>query len=232
VRRNSRNRGAAFSLNLAARSGSGSLISFMNSDDFYHARRLEKLERSYYGQEFFMAFSNVMPVDDTGARLVGDPIGERVAFDADLFLARYGSVSRALLSRQIASSTGNFLVSRALFEQLGGFEDLKYCHDWMFALQAARFCEPVFDPERLYFYRLHATNSFRSLGSVAERETQQCLSRFFEKIALSEPVNPSCPSPRRDPAAFWELTRVTQTSEAAERVFFPYLRTSRLLSHA
>jgi glycosyltransferase involved in cell wall biosynthesis len=232
LRRNTRNRGAAFSLNLAARMGSGPLISFMNSDDFYHPTRLEVLQRAYDGRDFFMTFSNVMPIDAGGTSLISDPVGGRVAFDADLLVSRFGSASRAFLSRQISSSTGNLLVSRRLFNTIGGFEDLKYCHDWMFALQSCILCSPVFENERLYFYRLHPTNSFRSLGAVAESETDYVLSSFFESIALVEPLNQSCPSPRREPAAFWELAQATHTIEAAERVFFPYLRTSRLLSHA
>ena len=53
-----------------------------------------------------------------------DPVGERIAFDADLLVGRLRSVSRALLSRQITSSTGNLLVSRELFNSLGDLKTL------------------------------------------------------------------------------------------------------------
>ena len=230
TQRNSRNRGAAFSLNLAARMGTGRLISFLNSDDFYHSSRLSILQQYDQGEKFFFAFSNIMPIAADGEALVVDPTGGRIAFDADLLYRRYGSVSKALLSRQIASSTGNFVVSRTLFEAVGGFTDLKYCHDWMFALLACRFCEPVFVHERLYYYRIHDKNSFRSLGALAESETQQVLTRFFTAIAIDEPVNPECPSLRKEPASFWELVSVTPSRAYAERVFFPYTRNSRILS--
>ena len=183
----------------------------------------------YNAADYWFCFTNVLPVDARGAPLVTDPTGERVAFDAERLIDRFGSVSAALLHRQIGSTTGNFVVTRKLFEEIGGFQDLKYCHDWMFALQAVLFCEPVFLRERLYNYRLHPKNSFRSLKDLAERETSIVLTAFFLQIALRRPVNPVAPCPRRQPAAFWSLVQRTETKNFADKVFFPYPRDSRLL---
>ena len=232
VSRNRKNRGAAFSLNKAARMGTAAIISFVNSDDFYLPSRLMQCAPQGRTDGMYFAFSNVLPVDQYGGTLANDPIGERIAFDADLLVNKFGSVSRAFVDRQIASSTGNFVVSRELFEKIGGFVDLKYCHDWLFALEACVYCEPIFIKERLYCYRLHPSNSFRSLAEFAEHETNYVLTRFFERIALGPVTNRDCPCPRSAPSGFWELLSVTGTRECADRVFFPYKGTSRLLNLA
>jgi hypothetical protein len=56
-------------------------------------------------------------------------------------------------------------------ERLGGFSDLKYCHDWDFIMRAAECFELSFLPRPLYSYRLHGANSFKSLEGLARRES-------------------------------------------------------------
>ena len=230
IRENSLNRGAAYSLNLAARLGTGSKISFMNSDDFYAPNRLRTLSDLMDAENTDLAFSNIMPIDENGSSMIHTELGERLAFDAELLISRFRSVSAALLNRQIASSTGNFVVSRNLFELIGGFEDLKYCHDWLFILLSTLQCEPAFAPERLYNYRIHASNSFKSLSQVADKETDYVIRTYFQQMALKKPENLLVQCPQGNPAAFWSLTDTVGVRAFAERTFFPYSRGSRLLA--
>src|ERR1022692_3759138 len=58
IKRNSTNRGAAFCLNQAARMGSAPIISFMNSDDFYHTDRLKLISSRHHQEDFWLCFSN------------------------------------------------------------------------------------------------------------------------------------------------------------------------------
>ena len=100
-----------------------------------------------------------------------------------------------LVPNTASFKSGNFFFSRAVFERIGEFKDLKYCHDWDFILRSVLITEPVFLAEPLYYYRVHAGNTFRQLQSVAEQETEIVLRNYFF-LCRNRPVgNPLAPSP-------------------------------------
>ena len=229
ARRNGANRGAHYTLNLGCRLATRPMLSLVNTDDYYHPARLSTMLRSYDGQDHWFAFSNVVAVDDLEVPLPIDPAGSAVMFDPDRLIEATGSVSDALLMRQIAASTGNFMLTRSLFDALGGFSSLRYCHDWMLALNACWFCEPVLVRERLYFYRLHATNSFRALSGSAQADTDTARRSLLRRIMLGIPPNPGLPSPQRDPAGFWSAMERAGLGDMAHSVLFPYSVSTHML---
>jgi hypothetical protein len=119
-----------------------------------------------------------------------------------LAIAREVSIGYALIRQNVAISTGNFVFSRRLAETIGGFQPLKYCHDWDFILQALVHTQPVYVDEALYDYRLHAANAFRGIQHLAEAETEVVLRRFFKAILTSSVRNLLCPTPERAPGYF------------------------------
>jgi hypothetical protein len=62
--------------------------------------------------------------------------------------------------------------------------------------------EPIIIQRPLYQYRLHDTNSYRSLDGVAEVETERVLRRYFEALRLGGASNEIAPSPRYWPGVF------------------------------
>jgi hypothetical protein len=99
-------------------------------------------------------------------------------------------------------STGNLVFSRKLYESIGPFAPLRYCHDWDFLLRALVETEPLFVPLPLYRYRLHSANSFRTLGAEADRETEQVLRRYFDAMRAGGFENEWAPSPEQWPGYF------------------------------
>ncbi len=229
LRQNTVNRGAHYTLNLGCRVASNPVLSLINTDDYYHPARLATMSSRYAGERYWLAFSNVLAVDEWEVPLPVDRVGQAVMFDADRLVAFAGSVSAALLTRQIASSTGNIMLTRALFDALGGFANLRYCHDWMLMLNACWFCEPCFVPERLYYYRLHASNSFRALSSVADSDPQTVRRAFLQRLFLNAPLNETLISPQRDPVRFWDGMAATGLTEMARSVLMPYAANTRML---
>jgi len=200
------NRGADDSLNMGLELAKGDYIALVNSDDRFKPRRVEALLEATRERGCEFGFTGVetivdAPTDPTKAKARGERFPESLILlrlRQSLAIARERTIGYSLLRQNVAISTGNFFFSRRLAEDIGGFQPLKYCHDWDFILQALLRTEPVFVDEPLYEYRLHPTNSFRSLQHLAEVETEVVLRRFFREILDGNVSNPNCPSPQSD----------------------------------
>ncbi|NDC64029.1 MAG: glycosyltransferase family 2 protein [Planctomycetia bacterium] len=209
LRRKDRNSGAPDSLNLGLESATGRYVAIINSDDLFRGPRIEALLGALATAASELAFSAVEPFTETGWPADGSeadadiPVElQAMTLQQHLNVARDVTVGFALLRRNVAISTGNFLMTMELARRVGGFASLQYCHDWDFILQSLLFCEPVFVPETLYDYRLHPRNSFRSYKNIAGIETQVVLRRFFAAVARCRRPSPLCPSPVNWPGYF------------------------------
>ena len=193
---NTVNMGAHFSLNRAAHNAETPYISFVNTDDYYKPGRLADL----LGLGAAFAFSHIDFAfsDDVSQteRLYWYDLKQQA-------IEAFGSgypISWSFLMWQHAFTTGNILIARDLFRKIGGFTNLKYCHDWDFMLKVIRHVEPVVSDFDSYVYRLHSGNTFRKLGSVAEQETQQCMRSY----RLGEVTNPYAYHPDNLPRQMFE----------------------------
>lgn len=229
LRKNGKNMGAHFSLNAAARHGSSRLISFLNSDDIYAADRLKKISSYDRGEPHFLGFSGVASINADGGYGAREAVATAIDVELREWILRFPRISQAFLGRQVTASTGNIVVSRSLFEALGGFQNLRYCHDWMFTLNSTLFCEPVFIPDDLYLYRLHDSNSFRSLSGVAEFETDLVRSTYFRAMYCAEPLNRDLLTFRNSPAEWRSMLLDLGITDDFARITHPYPRDSRLL---
>jgi glycosyltransferase involved in cell wall biosynthesis len=179
VERNSQNLGAAQTLNRAIAKARGEVIFIINTDDLYAPERIE-LVLDRLGNTGF-AFTGVCPIDETGSPSYTPRSLEFRAFQDRI--SAYPFISASLLSANRAISTGNFCFNKDLFQSIGGFHDLAYCHDWHFILHACRFVEPIYIPQELYFYRLHSGNTFQFLSRwTGEHDGQYCLVSLFDAI--------------------------------------------------
>lgn len=175
--RNDKNLGAAATINKAIRMSDSDIVFVINSDDLYFPGRISDcLAATDGGAEF--VFSDVRFVGETSRNRADCEIFQ----DAIAGIDDYPSVSTAFLACNRAISTGNFCFSRAIYELVGGFKELRYCHDWEFALSCALRTEPVFIRKKLYGYRLHERNSYRALAETAVSDTRECYRHFFSSI--------------------------------------------------
>jgi len=203
IEQNEQNLGAHASINRAINLSSGKFISIINSDDCYHHERVERLLSALDASSARFAFSQCLPVFDDEDQIDIGSILLTHTPDIQLHtISRWPNLGYSLLRRNVGVTTGNFLFERSLFDQVGPFVPLRYCHDWDFVLQSTRYTEPLFVPEPLYYYRIHQGNSFQAYDDIAVSETAIVRERFFQAIARYDTRNPNCVSPYLQPGYF------------------------------
>jgi GT2 family glycosyltransferase len=186
VERNTANRGAPATLNAAIAASTGAVVMIVNTDDVYAPGRVAACMAAVEaGHE--LVFTGVACIGPDGAQLHS---AEALRFEGAVEeAAGFPLLSLAFLGGNAAISTGNFCITRALLNRVGGFRDLAYCHDWDLALRCCLVTEPFLVAEAHYLYRLHGTNSFRALEGVAERESRFLLRDFFDALLAGNATN-------------------------------------------
>ncbi|EIZ82171.1 glycosyl family 2 [Methylobacterium sp. GXF4] len=199
------NMGAARTINKAISYSNGKYVNVLNSDDYFEPGRIESCVQiaERYGQEFI--YTGLNYTDPTDRVLENNEYVQflrRVEKDS---ASLYPSLGFAFLKNQLAVTTGNMFMSRRLIDVVGPFNSYLYVHDWDFVLRSLFYVEPYFLPERLYNYRLHGENSFRSLRYVEGYETKEVMTNALWRFTARVPLNGRCPSPHCWPGVFEKL---------------------------
>jgi glycosyltransferase involved in cell wall biosynthesis len=195
------NQGAHAAINRGLAACSGDFLTILNSDDVYAPDRLSALIGPMRARGSRLAMSRVACMGSGAEQDGGEREGSRLRSHQD-GVERHPTIGFACMASNVAITSGNLVFSRSLFEAVGDFGDLRYCHDWDFLLRSVLVTEPIIIQRPLYQYRLHDTNSYRSLDGVAEVETERVLRRYFEALRLGGASNEIAPSPRYWPGVF------------------------------
>ena len=229
---NTANRGAHFSLNRGMTMSKGRYVSLMNSDDTYAPGRLSEMIDALESSGAEWGFSRVQTIDDNDKPYFEEPVCHHIYWRPSLAKAALPTISWGLLGYQLAASTGNLVVSKDLAMRLRGFANLKYCHDWDFVLRASFLAEPILVDTPLYNYRVHGTNSFRSLSDVAATETNYCLQTYFRMVMSRRPPNKLAPAPGNWPTLFRPLVQLIGVEHQLDAVYAPYRAHHRTVDQA
>ncbi|UDL93223.1 glycosyltransferase [Lichenihabitans sp. PAMC28606] len=195
------NRGAAYTINQGIALSSGDYINVLNSDDIFHPNRMARcLSRIVKGKSELL-FTNVGFVDEVGEVAPRDQYIDGLR-EAEVNVGRLPSLGFGFLRNQLAISTGNLFFSRNLYNRVGPFCNYRYVHDWDFVLRSLYYNEPSCLAEELYYYRLHGSNSFKSLADVAGYETTELMRNFLHSMVSKLPENGLAPSPHYWPGVF------------------------------
>jgi glycosyltransferase involved in cell wall biosynthesis len=198
------NRGAAATINEGIALTTAPFVNVLNSDDAFAPERIETMVRAIAGTGSAWGFSAVDFVDASGAAI--DTLRDARAYALTCAIAGIPfacSTGFALLAANVAVSTGNLFFSRSLWESLGGFRELRYNHDWEFALRALWREEPVFVRDCLYRYRLHGGNTIAESATKPREEADLFIREYLARAAGNDvPPNPFAPSVRAWGAEF------------------------------
>lgn len=200
--RNDTNLGAHASINRGILAAEGGLLTVVNSDDLFLPGRLAAIVAAMAAAGSGFGFSKVAPIDAQGAPFPAENLPWAVAGvfgRADQVAANFPSIGFGFLWLNIGISTGNFVFHRDLVKEVGLFRPFKSVHDWDFALRSILVTEPVYVPEALYGYRLHGTNSFRSLADIAGLEGVAMSRHFYDLARMRKVLNPLAPVPENWP---------------------------------
>jgi glycosyltransferase involved in cell wall biosynthesis len=177
------NRGASDTLNIALERARGEYVAILNSDDAYAPERLEAMIGELERQHADFAFSRVAYVDDDGNDVTLSAGRSSSYLRKQMGHSLFPNLTYALLDFNLTISTGNFVFRRSLYERIGGFKPLLWCHDWDFALRAARHGKVIYVDRGLYYYRFHGDNSFSSYTHLGEFEGAFVMEEFFSDRA-------------------------------------------------
>ena len=155
------NRGAAEALNRALGEATGSYISVLNSDDRYHADRLQVLSETLKrNPEVQLAVTGINVINGEGASETASWLERGLDY-----YKKSGTVFFAVVRDNFICSTSNFFFRRELLEKTGTFSPLRYCHDLDFVLQASIHGEVSCLDEVLLDYRVHGANTIKKSQS-------------------------------------------------------------------
>lgn len=229
VVRNEANKGAHASLNHGASLSTGRHIAFLNSDDLFEPNRIALVVEQMERRSSRLAFTEIETVGPTGIPYYGESLCHSLRYAALLAEATLPSLSWGFVNSQLSGSTGNLVVERGLFESVGGFRDYRYCHDWDFFLRAICLEEPIVVRGTRYRYRIHPSNTYKTLSSRAEAETDAVLEQFVREIMVRPPLNRQAPSPSNWPSLFLPLAEMLGLGAHLRRVFNPYTPQMRIV---
>lgn len=188
-------RGAPETINEAAELASGTFICLLNSDDYMHEDRLRQMVANIAGAGAQWGFSATECVDANGNYI--DPLHNRYVYDlccatGDAVAAP--TIGFALMTQNIAASSGNLFVSRELFRALGGFHSYRHVQGWDFCLRALQLAEPVFVRQAIYCKRLHRGNQPQAILTALRAEAAEVCGRYVRWGCSSErSVSPVAP---------------------------------------
>ncbi|MEO8564835.1 MAG: glycosyltransferase [Betaproteobacteria bacterium] len=197
-------RGASETVNEAAELATGAYICLLNSDDFMHEDRVRRMVANIAGTGAQWGFSSTECVDADGNYI--DPLHNRYVYDLRCAVGDAGAaptIGFALMTQNIAASSGNLFVSRKLFRALGGFHRYRHVHGWDFCLRALQLAEPVFVREALYCKRLHRGNQPSAMHAALHAEAAEVCRRYVQWGCTAEQsVSPVAPCVARWPTEF------------------------------
>lgn len=152
------NSGAAVTLNRGVQMASAEFVAILNSDDVWAPGRLDCLVRALdLDVGLDLAASDLSFINDDSVE-IGNAWYEGAR---DSFIERR-DLGLALMDANILMTTSNFVIRRRVFDELGGFADLRYAHDVDFALRLILNGRRIgFIDRALMAYRVHETNTIK-----------------------------------------------------------------------
>ncbi len=154
------NRGAAATINEAVRVAQSDWIAVLNSDDLFLPDKLAQCQHLIAQPNAAALIAGAITPIDAKGRTSQSGVAADWLHRARDFATRAAHPPLALLNENFVATTSNMVFTRALWQQLGGFASLRYCHDLDFLLRAFAQAPVVIagdTPQVLY--RVHAANT-------------------------------------------------------------------------
>jgi glycosyltransferase involved in cell wall biosynthesis len=149
------NRGAHNTINTCIQRASQPVIAILNSDDVFHANRLERCLEIMKESGAAIVASEIEFIDGSGSSISNKWYDEAIASWKNI-----GNSSLALLNANYLMTTSNLVIHRSVFKDIGFFKDFRYTHDLDFFIRALAAGHKIeFIPEPLLKYRYHSSNT-------------------------------------------------------------------------
>lgn len=196
------NRGAHAAIMRGLAQAEGDFLTILNSDDAFLPGRFDRLSEYLDADRDCLAYSLVEMIDDNDAPL--DPSRPEAIWYQNVLASAAACPTQgyAFLRNNPAVTSGNLIFSRSLYERLHGFSKHRLSHDWDFLLRSTFYTEPLFIPEVLMRYRVHAENTTGQVQHLMAEEGRDGLHRFLSLAQQGPSPNPLAPLPSNWPR-YW-----------------------------
>jgi glycosyltransferase involved in cell wall biosynthesis len=186
------NQGAPATINQGLQLATGDYLTVLNSDDVWDAARLARLLHIAQTQGYDFLTTDVAVLDaDSQAKEAREPHWVAWFDGLKQDYANHRDMAASLLRGNFLITTSNFFFTRAVYQQVGGFADWRYVHDYDYALRVwlAGFAMQFLTDEKLLGYRLHECNTIREKPLAAIQENMQLLLTYLPRCA--DVLNPA-----------------------------------------
>lgn len=161
------NQGAHNTINRGLDLATGDYLTVLNSDDVFEKNRLEKcVEYLNNHNDINLVCSYIKVINEKG-KVLGLKRGwENMepwsVPHKDKSFAKNKDFTRNLLMSNFISTTSNMVFTKQLYQAIGGMRNLRFAHDWDFALRAAEYGKCAIIEDGLIRYRIHGTNTINT----------------------------------------------------------------------
>ncbi|WP_252247652.1 glycosyltransferase [Clostridium sp. ZS6] len=161
------NAGAHNAINRGLELAKGEYLTILNSDDVYMKNRLELIVNYLMENKDISLVSSYIQIIDANSK----ELGIKKAWknmepwkieDKDKSFAGTDDPIKNLIMSNYISTTSNMVFTQKLYEDIGGMRNLRFAHDWDFALRAAEYGKCGVIEKPLMKYRIHSTNTISS----------------------------------------------------------------------
>lgn len=176
--RHANNLGAPATINEGLKQACGEYLAIINSDDVWEPSRLQNLlamaETS--GADFVATDVALLDADSRPAE-ANEPHWLTWFNSLKQDYTQHADLLATLLRGNCLITTSNFFFHRRVYEQVGEFANLRYVHDYDYALRVlkAGFRMEFLSGEKLLGYRLHGANTIREQPLAAIEENMRLL---------------------------------------------------------
>ena len=176
--RHASNQGAPATINEGLRHAQGEYLAIINSDDVWDAQRLARLLSVAEAENQDFLCTDVSLLDAASQPSAAQEPHWMAWFEAlKQDYAAHADLLTTLLRGNFLITTSNFFFHRRVYAQVGEFAELRYVHDYDYALRVwdAGFAMRFLAGDALLGYRLHGTNTIREKPLAAIEENTRLL---------------------------------------------------------
>src|SRR5262245_48541320 len=195
------NQGAHRTINEGIREARSRYLAVLNSDDLYHPERLRRCLAVLEEDPGLTVVATGISFVDENDNAISYPWYEETC----AFSEKIGDLGLALVNGNFLMTTSNLVARRAVFDEIGAFDDLRYAHDLDFFLRLLAHEKRVAVlPEELLTYRVHGSNTIYEAPREMRLETAVVIAFFARRLpSLGE-------GPAHEPAYLSQILEIAE----------------------
>ena len=161
------NSGAHASINRGLEISSGDYLSILNSDDVYTRNRFKEMSKILDTNKSIDFICSYIEIINQNGKKLGIKEGFKnldpwPMQNPEKTFKKTNDFKKNLLMSNFIATTSNMFFRRNVYDTIGGMRNLRFAHDWDFALRVAEKFECYLLEKPVLKYRIHNNNTISS----------------------------------------------------------------------